>query len=94
MIANTRLPLRFFPMINPPSKNQLRSISRRAVLKNIALAPLLLKAAPLLGMPIGGQASRQTAEFLDIRFAPHYPSTSPLADILARVAPGERVARR
>jgi tetratricopeptide (TPR) repeat protein/peroxiredoxin len=75
-------------------KNEVRSISRRAILKNIALAPLLLRAAPFRGLALPHSASRTALEqnsvlpFSDIRLTPHYPSQSPLADVLRLVAPG------
>ena len=37
---------------------------------------------------MGGKGFRQTPQLSDIRFTPHYPSPSPLADILAQVPPG------
>ena len=89
--------------INPPatllpsimtsySKNPDRSISRRAILKNLAIAPLALRAAPFLGLsPSSGASpavSGHTLDFSDVRLTPRYPSPSPLADVLRMVAPG------
>ena len=67
-----------------------RSISRRAILKNLALAPLLLKAAPLRGGWFFDRTSEQTSPlpFSDIRLNPHYPAPSPLTDVLRLVPPG------
>jgi len=79
------------------SKSTCRSISRRALLKDIAIAPLLLRAAPLFGSSAPGGTSALAPfgsspdhgpEFSDVHLTPHYPSPSPLADILDLVAPG------
>jgi tetratricopeptide (TPR) repeat protein len=78
----------------PYPQDEIRSISRRVILKNIALAPVLLRAAPLrgLGLPVDLSeiASDPTPSlpFADVRLKPHYPSQSPLADVLRLVAPG------
>jgi Flp pilus assembly protein TadD/peroxiredoxin len=75
-------------------QKQNQSISRRAILKNIALAPLLLKAAPFRGLSrSGGPASPPPAKLpplplADVRLTPHYPAASPLADVLRLVPPG------
>jgi tetratricopeptide (TPR) repeat protein len=73
------------------SQSTNRSISRRAILKDIAIAPLVLRAAPLFGMPslaALATSSDHGPEFADVRLTPHYPSPSPLADILALVGEG------
>jgi Flp pilus assembly protein TadD/peroxiredoxin len=60
------------------------------MLKDIAIAPLVLRAAPLFGMsslPFG-RSSDRAPEFSDVRLTPHYPSPSPLADVLALVPAG------
>jgi Flp pilus assembly protein TadD/peroxiredoxin len=81
-------------MMTPHSKNLKQSISRRAILKDIALTPLLLKSAPLRGLSLLGEhadaLSNHSPEFPfpDIRLTPHYPSPSPIADILRLVQPG------
>jgi tetratricopeptide (TPR) repeat protein len=76
----------------PYPQDEIRSISRRAILKNIAIAPLLLRAAPLRGLPIGVPGSAAdlppSLPFSDVRLRPHYPSQSPLDDVLRLVAPG------
>jgi len=69
------------------SNRSFRSVSRRAILKDIALAPLVLRAAPLFGL-LPDASSGAAAEFTDVRFLPHYPLPSPLADILRLAAPG------
>jgi len=69
-------------------------LSRRALLKNIGLAPLLLRPAPFYGSSILFGSSdvfpnhRAAFAFTDVRLTPHYPAKSPLADILGLVAPG------
>ncbi len=74
-------------------KNHRQSISRRAILKDLALAPLLLRCAPLRGLsPLAGYADEPGRSpgfpVHDVRLAPHYPSPSPISDILALVEPG------
>jgi tetratricopeptide (TPR) repeat protein len=69
-------------------------ISRRELLKNIGLAPLLLRPAPLFGAsrhfiaPENPLNSQGAFPFADIRVLPHYPAQSPLADVLKLVVPG------
>ena len=69
-------------------------LSRRALLKNVGLAPLLLRPAPFWGASIlSGFSSVSSGpqpafQFADIRFKPHYPAQSSLADILRLVPPG------
>jgi Flp pilus assembly protein TadD/peroxiredoxin len=76
------------------TKKQNQSISRRAILKNLALAPLFLKAAPIRGLALSsainapGSGQARALPFADFRLRPHYPAPSPLADILRLVAPG------
>src|ERR1700692_4061243 len=78
----------------PNPQNELRSISRRAILKSIASAPLFLRAAPFLGLgsPHGSSPAvpdqHPDLPFTDVRLTPHYPSPSPLADVMRLVAPG------
>src|ERR1700758_97849 len=78
----------------PDPQNELRSISRRAILKSIASAPLFMRAAPFLGLgsPDGSSASapghNPDLPFADVRLTPHYPSPSPLTDVMRLVAPG------
>jgi Flp pilus assembly protein TadD/peroxiredoxin len=77
-----------------PSNPEIRSFSRRALLKNLALAPLLFRAAPLHGWAGAGhsslapEAGDAAFDFADVRLKPRYPAQSPLADILRRVPPG------
>jgi tetratricopeptide (TPR) repeat protein len=69
-------------------------LSRRALLKSVGFAPLLLRPAPFWGASIlPGPTLRPSGSdtsfpFADIRFKPHYPAPSPLADVLRLVAPG------
>jgi tetratricopeptide (TPR) repeat protein/peroxiredoxin len=78
----------------PYPQNKLRPISRRAILKSIASAPLLMRAAPFLGLgsahgaPSAVPGQDHGLPFADIRLTPHYPSPSPLADVMRLVAPG------
>jgi Flp pilus assembly protein TadD/peroxiredoxin len=72
----------------PKTENQ--SLSRRTLLKNMAMAPLLFRAAPLHGhsLFLGKAAVLPKFSLSDVRLVPHYPAQSPLADILRRVSPG------
>src|ERR1700757_3054984 len=78
----------------PYPQNKHRSISRRTILKSLASAPLLMRAAPFwgLGSPHGSSpvvpGRNPDFPFADVRLAPHYPSPSPLADVMRLVAPG------
>jgi tetratricopeptide (TPR) repeat protein len=74
-------------------KIAVQSISRRAILKGLAMAPVLFRAAPFLGAPRRSgtfpvPGSDSSLPFADIRFVPHYPARSPLADLMGLVAPG------
>src|SRR5277367_757639 len=75
-------------------KNEIQSLSRRALIKSMGLAPLLLRAAPfhgsplLFGFPTPAPDRENPFPFADIRLIPHYPAQSPLADVLRLVAPG------
>jgi tetratricopeptide (TPR) repeat protein len=88
MMRTIRPPRRSFSIMTSHSKTSVRSVSRRAVLKDIALAPLILRAAPLFGLSPREVFTDPAPGFLDTRFMPHYPSPSPLADVLRFVAPG------
>ena len=76
------------------NQDEIRSISRRAILKSMGLAPLFLKAAPLceaslvFGPPLISPDQKPGFPFSDARLTPHYPAKSPLADVLRLVAPG------
>lgn len=87
-MRTTRPPCRSLSIMTSHSKKSCRSVSRRAILKDIALAPLVLRAAPLFGLwPQGGISGDELA-FTDVRLTPHYPLRSPLADVLRLVTPG------
>ncbi len=74
--------------------NEKALLSRRALLKSVGFAPLLLRSAPLFGSTFLSGASyasygQQPAfPFTDVRFKPHYPTKSSLADVLRLAAPG------
>ena len=69
-------------------------LTRREILKSMALAPMAFRAAPLFaGPPLTRLLSpllNQAAPlpFSDLRLKPHYPAKSPLSDIFALVTPG------
>ncbi len=70
-------------------KNQNQSFSRRAILKNMGLAPLLLRPAPFYGYSsLFGPNRNFDIPFSDGRLTPRYPVKSPLEDLLRLVAPG------
>ena len=75
-------------------KNEKLLLSRRALLKNMGLAPLLFRPAPfygasfLFGSPNSLPNQHPAFAFTDVRLTPHYPAKSPLADILRLVPPG------
>jgi len=70
------------------------SLSRRSLLKGMSFAPLLLRPAPLFGSSFWSGASEAASKrlpslpFADVRYKPHYPDESPLADVLRLVSPG------
>jgi Flp pilus assembly protein TadD/peroxiredoxin len=72
----------------PKTENQ--SLSRRTLLKNMAMAPLVLRAAPLRPSSLffASASSTPELELSGVRLKPHYPEQSPLADVLRRVPPG------
>jgi tetratricopeptide (TPR) repeat protein len=75
-------------------KNEQRILSRRALLKSMGLAPLLLRPAPFYGasllMGSSDVSLNQKSAFplSDIRLTPRYPTKSPLADVIRFVPPG------
>ena len=70
-------------------KNQNQFFSRRAILKNMGLAPLLLRPAPFHGYSLLWRPDQSLdIPFSDGRLIPHYPAKSPLEDLLHLVAPG------
>ena len=74
------------------SKDPKRSMSRRAFLKRMGVAPTLLHPAPFHGLPFlitPPNASYHPAlPLAEYRLTPSYPTKSPLEDVLRRVAPG------
>lgn len=76
--------------MKPPLNSQSSRISRRAVLKSLSLAPLLLRPAPIVGLGFPDAASGAGNDFstTDFRLSPRYPSQSPLTDIFRLVEPG------
>ncbi len=74
--------------------NEKPLLSRRTLLKSVGFAPLLLRSAPLFGSSflsgsIRASSGQQPAfPFTDVRFKPHYPAQSSLADVLRLVTPG------
>jgi tetratricopeptide (TPR) repeat protein len=76
------------------NKKDNQFLSRRALLKTLGAAPLLLRPSPFFGSsllfePRELRSSKNTAfPFSDVRLTPHYPAKSPLADVLRLVAPG------
>jgi tetratricopeptide (TPR) repeat protein len=78
----------------PDQSNAKALLSRRKLLKSVGLTPLLLRPAPFWGSsllftsPGAVSAHPQQFPFTDVRFKPHYPTKSPLAGVLALVAPG------
>jgi tetratricopeptide (TPR) repeat protein len=80
-------------MARPTDYVAIRSIPRRAILKGLAMAPVLFRPAPLFGtsvLPgtIATPGPDTALPFSDTRFAPHYPARSPLAEVFDLVAPG------
>src|SRR4029077_4931696 len=69
------------------------ALSRRSFLRRMQWAPVLLLPAPLQarvspppGEKLGDRHS--SFRFADLRFTPHYPTKSPLDDVLRKVVPG------
>ncbi|HEV2135973.1 MAG TPA: tetratricopeptide repeat protein [Terracidiphilus sp.] len=75
-------------------KDGTRLLTRREILKDLALTPAIFRAAPLFAGPLLAGAPSVTSPehpgplFADLRLIPHYPAKSPLAGIFALVAPG------
>ena len=76
------------------SRPTVRSVTRRQVLKGLALAPAAFRAAPLCagtllpGFPSLHLNRPSEVPFSDLRLTPIYPARSPLSDIIALVTPG------
>ncbi len=75
-------------------KDEQRILSRRALLKSMGLAPLLLRPAPFYGASLflGSSDVSRSQEpafpLSDVRLTPRYPTKSPLADVIRFVPPG------
>jgi len=76
----------------PPRNREDHTISRRIFLKRMGWAPVLFLPAPLSGIssrswfPSTAGIPRFAAD--DVRLSPHYPSPSPLDDVLRFALPG------
>ena len=74
--------------------DEIPKLSRRDLLKSVGFAPLLLRPAPLWGSTLFAGPALLSSGYMppfpyaDIRFKPHYPTPSPLADVLRLVPPG------
>jgi tetratricopeptide (TPR) repeat protein len=81
-------------MARRTDQNVVPSIPRRTILKGMAAAPLMLRTGRFWAWPIGKEpeqlsiARDPALPFSDYRLSPHYPTSSPLADIIRRVPPG------
>jgi len=68
--------------------------SRRAILRGLSWTPVALLPAPLRALPlnsfagIGAEPATAAFPLADGRLSPHYPTKSPLDDVLRLVAPG------
>jgi tetratricopeptide (TPR) repeat protein len=75
-------------------KDEHHAFSRRTFLKQMRWASVLLLPAPLSSSPArqllaGTPGDRSTTfDFADFRVTPHYPTKSPLDDVLPKVLPG------
>lgn len=77
--------------MSPHRNDHQLLLSRRRLIKSLGLAPVLFHSATFHASSLAfGSATSQASEFsfADIRLTPHYPSKSPLEDLLRLVAPG------
>src|ERR1700757_2528387 len=70
-----------------------KHISRRTFLRGMRWAPTLFLPAPMRAFPFGAKFAAppralNSFPFADYRLTPHYPTKSPLDDMLRLVAPG------
>jgi tetratricopeptide (TPR) repeat protein/peroxiredoxin len=68
-----------------------RTLSRRAFLRQMGLAPMVFLPAPMFGkgfLPFSIASDAPLSSITDYRLAPRYPATSPLEDVLRHVQPG------
>ena len=75
-------------------KDGANLLTRREILKGMALTPVALRAAPIFAGPLPSGSPGLNpdpvpgARFADLRLKPDYPAQSPLADIFELVRPG------
>ena len=73
-------------------KGEDHMLSRRAFLRGMGMAPMLLVPAPFQGVashaPVTRNGSSASSLPVDLRLTPHYPSKSALDDVLRLVVPG------
>ncbi len=75
-------------------KDGANLLTRREILKGMALTPVALRAAPIFAGPLPSGSPGLNPDrvpgtrFADLRLKPDYPVQSPLADIFALVSPG------
>lgn len=75
-------------------KDGAHLLTRREILRSVALVPAALRAAPLFAGPLlssfanAGLERKSSIPFADLRLTPRYPVKSPLADVIALVTPG------
>jgi Flp pilus assembly protein TadD/peroxiredoxin len=75
-------------------KDKKNILSRRSFLRKMRWSPLLFLPAPLQAFRFpsilsgGTESTAPEFPFTDFRFTPHYPSKSPLDEVLSRVVPG------
>jgi tetratricopeptide (TPR) repeat protein len=70
-----------------------KHISRRTFLRGMRWAPVLFVPAPMRALPSGAKLAAAPRAlsffpFADLRLTPHYPTKSPLDDVLRLAAPG------
>src|SRR5258708_24993892 len=85
-------------MARPTNQGAIRPLPRRAILKGLAMAPVLFRPAPFFGESFSLRAAEFPATnpalpfpalpFSDTRFVPLYPARSPLSYVIGLVAPG------
>ena len=73
-------------------RNASLSLNRRSLLKQLGLAPLLLRPSAFSSLALLPQPHQSSTAaqppFTDVRYVPQYPIRSPLEDVLRLVRPG------
>jgi tetratricopeptide (TPR) repeat protein len=75
-------------------KDEDRAFSRRTFLRRMRWAPVLFLPAPFRARALGSLLAEtpgernHAPEFADFRVTPHYPTKSPLDEVLRKVTPG------